>query len=268
MPSRPELPPAPTAPNPAPAVLSFNEADALVKERAGDGPTLQNDPAFPPEGDPVKVPGARAYATIVKRSIPLVVVQNSWSIQGAKNALASHSMGVFETSGQLAISIRGDPRVTAALGSLRAGYFGREVRFRAANNSRAAKEVLDAWMAHWPQFEAGSDLAIMSDYERLMGWSDGQLVWDTSGTTWLPYVRYWWSRFSYWNWDIRKFVAITQDGTFAIASLETASGCITRDSDPSDAGTWARSAPSRNRTLVGIGHGVTGFGTRKSTDCR
>ena len=218
---KPELPPPASMSNEAvrekyPAVLSYDDATREVKERAGDGATLRNDPAFAPEGDPLKVPGTRAYATVVKRSIPLVVVQNSWTVQSAKNALASHSMGVFESSGQLAISIRGDPRVTAALGSLRAGFFGREVRFRPANDSAAAKEVLDAWTAHWPQFEASSDMGLMSDYERLMGFADAQLLWDTGGKLWLPYMRYWFSRYEYWNWDIRKFVAITQDGTFAI----------------------------------------------------
>ena len=41
-------------------------------------------------------------------------------------------------------SILGDPRVQATLNSRMSGLFGRPVRHRAANTSRAAKEVLDA----------------------------------------------------------------------------------------------------------------------------
>jgi hypothetical protein len=204
-----------------PPSITFDEATREIERRSGDdGLTIQSDPAFGPLGDPLKSGDTKATAKVVTRSIPLVVVQNSWSVAGARNALASHSNGVFEKSGQLAISIRGDPRVTATLGSLRAGYFGREVRFKAAQGkakgSAAAKEVFDAWVDHWPQFETGSDFGQMSDYERLMGFADAQLLWDTTGDNWLPYMRYWFARYSYWNWDIRKLVAITQDGTRAI----------------------------------------------------
>ena len=124
-------------------------------------------------------------------------------------------MGIFERSGQLCDSILGDDRVMATLGSRRAGLFGRDIRFRPANDSSAAKEVLQAWEDHWPQFSGDSSLGIMSDYEVLMGFSDAQLVWDTEAL-WKPYLRHWHPRYQYWNWDVRKMIALSQDGQWPI----------------------------------------------------
>ena len=71
-------------------------------------------------------------------------------------------------------------------------------------------------MDHWPQFEARSDLGLIADYERLMGFADAQVVWDTTGPIWRPYLRHWHARYQYWNWDVRKMVALSQDGPVAI----------------------------------------------------
>jgi phage gp29-like protein len=197
--------------------ITFNQATREIEGQiGGTGQTLQTDPAFGPPGDPLTLPGTRATAKVVQRNIPLVVVQNAWSVQDAIGALSSHMIGVFERSAQLCDSILGDDRVIATLGSRRAGLFGRETRFRPANDSAAAKEVLDAWESHWPQFSGDSSLGLVSDYEVLMGFCDAQLVWDTSTTVWKPYMRLWHPRFEYWNWAVRQFVALTMDGAVAI----------------------------------------------------
>jgi hypothetical protein len=221
VPTVPELPPSrettkTTMDQRYPPALTFEETAKEVSRRTGEGEVLRNDPAFGPVGDPVQLPGSKATAKIFYRDNPLVVVQNSWSVQDARSALASHMMGYFEKSAQLADSLIGDDRVTATLGSLRPGYFGREVVSKPANDSRAAKEVHDAWMDHWPQYEGRSDLALLSDYERIMGFADAQVVWDTRTPIWKPYLKHWNARYSYFNWDVRKFVALSQDGPFAI----------------------------------------------------
>jgi phage gp29-like protein len=197
--------------------LTFDQATRETERQiGGTGQVLQTDPAFGPPGDPLAVPGVKPLAQVIQRNIPLVVVQNAWGVQEAIGALTSHMIGVFERSAQLCDSILGDDRVIATLGSRRAGLFGRDVRFRAANDSDAAKEVLEAWEAHWPQFSGDSSLGLMSDYEVLMGFCDAQLVWDTSAPVWKPYMRMWHPRFEYWNWAVRQFVALTMDGATAI----------------------------------------------------
>lgn len=217
----PELPPRPDQPMPEGRplggdVMTYEEAQAEIVRRTGVNATpLRDDPAFAPPGDPLSLPGARATAKVVQRDIPLVVIQNRWGVDQVCSALAAHMMGVFERSGQLCDSILGDDRVMATLGSRRAGLFGREIRFRPADDSDAAREVFDAWVEHWPQFAGDSSLGIMSDYEVLMGFSDAQLVWDTT-KLWKPYMRHWHPRFEYWNWDVRKLIALSQDGQVPI----------------------------------------------------
>ena len=211
MPRVPELPPRPDQPMPPGERITYDEASREIDRRVGTRDPRQNDPAFAPPGDPLSLPGARAAAQVYRRDIPLVVVQNGWGVDDATQALSAHMIGVFEKSAQLCDSILGDDRVMATLGSRRAGLFGREVRHRPANDSRAAREVFDAWVDHWPRFSGDSSLGIMSDYEVLMGFSDAQLVWDTE-KLWKPYMRHWHPRYQYWNWDVRKLIALSQDG--------------------------------------------------------
>ena len=195
--------------------LTYDQAQKLIEQQTGVNPhPVRNDPAFAPPGDPL-TSAARATAKVVQRDIPLVVVQNKWAVDQVAGALSAHMMGIFERSAQLCDSILGDDRVMATLGSRRAGLFGRDIRFRPANDSSAAKEALDAWIDHWPQFSGDSSLGIMSDYEVIMGFCDAQLVWDTT-TTWKPYMRLWHPRYEYWNWSVRKLIALSQDGQVPI----------------------------------------------------
>lgn len=212
----PSLPPKPSDPNPPRGphdiVLSYGEATKEIERRVGGAVPYKGDPAFAPPGDPLSPGSTKAKAEVIFRDIPLVAIQNSWAVNEATGALRSHMLGIFESSGQLCDTILGDDRIMPTLGSLRAGLFGRDIRFSPANDSSAAREVLDAWVAHWPQFFAGSGLPLMNDYESIMGFADAQLLWDTT-KTWLPYMRFWHPRYQYWNWEVRKMVAMTMDGT-------------------------------------------------------
>lgn len=175
-----------------------------------------DDPGFQRPHDPLLQPGAREQTTLVYRDIPLVTVQNSWDPPEVREALRSHMIGIFEGSGQLADSILGDPRVQATLGSRTAGLFGREVRHTPANDSDAAREVCDAWTAHWPRFAALAPMTEIHSYGILMGFGMSQLVWDTSKPVWLPYLRPWHPRYTYYDWTARVYVALSLDGSIPI----------------------------------------------------
>ena len=190
---------------------------AIQQAVGGDIRLVRNDLGAQPPGDPLKAPSLKEQAgRDVYRDLPVITVQNNWKVEEVRNAIAAHMMGMFELSGQLVDSIIGDDRVQATLGSRISGLFGRPEIFTPANDSAAAKEVLDAWVAHWPQFAAVPAMTEMSAYEILMGWSPAQLVWDTSGPVWLPYQKPWHTRYTYYNWPLRKYVALSQDGPIAI----------------------------------------------------
>jgi phage gp29-like protein len=53
-------------------------------------------------------------------------------------------------------------------------------------------------------------------YAILMGFMPAQLVWDTSGDVWRPYLRPWHPRYTYYHWALRRYIALSLDGQLAI----------------------------------------------------
>lgn len=176
----------------------------------------QGDPAFQPPANPLVQGNVNERTRLVYRDLPIITIQNTWSVSQAVSAMGSHMVGLFEGSGQLCDSILGDDRVTATLGSRISGLFGRETQFKSADDSDAAKEVLRAWEQHWPLLVSDGALYEMSEYEIMMGFMPGQLVWDTGGEVWKPYLRPWHPRFVYYHWGLRRFIAISLDGNLPI----------------------------------------------------
>lgn len=208
-------PPGPLA-TPGP---SYNLADLAkqTQQRVGGGQLVRtDDPGFMPPHDPMGVGNAEARTKLVYRDLPLVTVQNTWDVHQARHALYAHMIGIFESSGQLVDSELGDPRVMATTRSRVTALFGRPVKFTPANDSSAAKEVCDAWEKHWPVFAGSYGLQLAHVYAIHMGWSASQVVWDVSGDLDLPHLRFWHPRFTYYQWDVRKYIAISQDGNIPI----------------------------------------------------
>lgn len=181
------------------------------------GPTRinANDPAFAPPHEQAG-PDMRARSKLVYRDLPLTTIQTTWSVDQVRQALWAHMVGVFDQSAQLWDSVLGDDRVTATMGSRLAGLFGKELRFRPANDSDAAKECCDAWAAHFPRIAGDMSLQEMHTYTIGVGFSPSQVVWDTTRPIWYPYVRPWHPRFTYYHWEFRKFVALSLDGSIPI----------------------------------------------------
>ena len=100
--------------------------------------------------------------------------------------------GFFESSGQLVDAILGDDRVHATMGSRLGALFGREIRVRAPKgleDSRASKEVEDAWQQSASELMTGWGLQETAVYTPFMGFGHGQVIWDKSETPWRPMPR-------------------------------------------------------------------------------
>lgn len=191
--------------------------DLLAKRSVKAFDAATDDPAFQRPVDATDA-DTRARAKLVYRDIPLVTIQNTWSVPGARGALYAHMMGMFDASGQLCDSILGDDRVTATLNSRATALFGRKPRFKAADDSDAAKECLDAWCKWWPRLSGDFAIREMHDYAIMMGFSQSQIVWDTTqpGLDYAPYLKPWHPRFTYYDWTIRRFMAMGQDAVIPI----------------------------------------------------
>lgn len=186
---------------------------AIIDRQAGDtGRSARNDPGFQLPSDPLLQGDAKRRTATVVRDLPLVTIQNNWTVAGVRGALCTHTAGIFDQSAQLADSILGDDRVQATLNSRMSGLFGREVRHRPANDSSAAREVLDAWVdCAWPVLAGDSALIECHTYQILMGWTPAQLLWQ-DGEYMLPHLRFFHPRYSYYHWTLRKYIALTLDG--------------------------------------------------------
>jgi hypothetical protein len=188
--------------------------DAVERVTGAWPPTdYRGDPAFQPPVDPLDGDArVRQRAGVVFRDVPIVTVQHSWTIDGVRAALASSLYGYFFDSGQLIDSMLGDDRVQATLGSRIGGLFSRELVLEPANDSRAAKEVLDAWEVTARDLCTGWALTETAAYTILQGFGHGQICWDTSSTIWRPYARPWHPMFEWYDYNSRHFIAISQDG--------------------------------------------------------
>lgn len=194
--------------------LTPEEAKREIQRRqGGEVEPSTKDPAFANTGGINK----RTDSRLVYRDIPIIGTTTTWTPAQIRNALYAHTLGIFEMSGQLVDQIIADDRVTATLNSRLTGLFGRDVRFEAANDSRAAKEVLDAWQDKaWPHLTADGALYQIGAYQNLFGWWPAQEIWNTDGPLWLPRLDPWHARYTYYNWDVRKYIALTQDGQITI----------------------------------------------------
>lgn len=160
----------------------------------------------------------RARVTRIYRDVPLVTLQNTWSLPEARGALYAHLIGQFYASGLLCDSILGDDRVSCTLNSRASAIFGRENRFKAADDSSAAKECLDAWVKWWPRLSGDSAIRELHDYGIMMGFSHAQVVWDRAqpGLDYAPSLRPWHPVYTWYDWLLRKFQAIGQDAMIPI----------------------------------------------------
>lgn len=188
-----------------------------IEQQLGGGAVIrQDDPAFQPPHDPLLGRDKNAVTRIVPRDLPLVESITTWTVDQIRSALRSHVWGIYEWSGQLCDAVLGDDRVQATLGSLLTGLFSRELQFKPANDSLAAKECCDAWVKIFPSFETNAAASQMSAYAKLMGWMPATINWDTDGPIACPYLYPWHPRYTYYHWPLRKYVALTQDGQMPI----------------------------------------------------
>ena len=197
-------------------------ADPYLDEYTKSLRVQTDDPGFQPPRSPLGN-DIRARTRAIIREIPLVTIQHQWQIEQIRNALRTHNEGIFDYSAQLTDSMLGDPRIQATLGSRVSGLFGHEVKFKPAedangNVSRAAQECHDAWVEHWPQFATTAALITIHVYSIFMGYSPGQLLWDTAGPIWKPYLRPWHPRYVYYHWYLLKYMALSQDGEIPIVA--------------------------------------------------
>ena len=210
--------PPPGRPNGAARPDAAVPFDQLSKQYIDglDVPQMK-DPAFDRPLDATDA-NTKTRAKLIYRDMPLVTVQNTWTIDQCRGALYAHLIGQFFASGLLCDSMLGDDRITSSLNSRASAWLGRDAQFKAANDSDPAKKCLQAWRDWWPRFSGDSAIREMADYGTMMGFSHAQLKWDTSqpNLDYAPSLVPWHPVYTWYDWMLRCFQAIGQDGQIAI----------------------------------------------------
>jgi hypothetical protein len=172
------------------------------------------DPFAPPK-DPLI--GAEAGAGVIYRDIPLVsIATGNWDIGGIRGALADHMVGLFQTSAQLCDAVFGDERVQATLGSRTGGLFSQKLIHDVTRDDHNHRKVRRAWRKAWKRLMPQSVASEIMRWAVMMGFAVCEVIWDTSVTPWQPTLKVWHPMFIYYRWDLRRYVAMTQDGPVII----------------------------------------------------
>jgi phage gp29-like protein len=177
---------------------------------------LTTDPAWQPPRDPLK----DAHAGVIAREIPVITTQTHWSWGDVRAALDDLRVGIFDRPAQLMEAILWDARVQAAMGSRTGGLLGRPVKIEPADNARvrgsaAARECAEAWADVWPTIARESAFATLHT-QGVMLFGLAQLLWDTSGSVWVPHLVPFHPRYTYYQFVFRKLIAITLDGQMPV----------------------------------------------------
>jgi hypothetical protein len=176
------------------------------------GGTSTDDPAWQPPTDPLKH-GNRAG--LIRREIPITTTSTSWTVPLVREAMQSLVIGLFDMPSQLIDALLGNARIQAAMNSRTGGLLGREVDFlvpKKFRDSPAAQECCDAFIDAWPALFGEGSLVTADEWEIMLGFAPGQLLWDLDGEYGRPVLEPWHPRWTYWHFLDRSLVAIGQDG--------------------------------------------------------
>lgn len=216
------------APLEGPGVVAVDPMDP--QRQLGTVVPVTDDPAWQPPRDPLDANTA-ANAQAIYREIPNVNVQTGWTIAQTRQALIDLCAGIFDAPAQLCDSMISDSRIQASLISINGGLFSRPIVWETPlglEDDPDALACLDAWQKAWPNIGTEAALSDAITWDVMLGFWCAQILWDTSGDTWVPQISPWHPRFTYYNWSLRRYIATTMDGQIAI--------------DPGD-GKWILHAP-------------------------
>lgn len=199
---------------------TLGKGPADITEYFGEQNIPTDDPAWQSPTDPLAAPGLQDRASIINREIPNINVQTGWTIGQTRAAIVGLMAGQFDQPAQLIDSIIGDSRVQASLASLNGGLFSRPIRWEIPESYKdndEAKRCLDEWQEAWPNIGTESALSDAMQWDAMLGFWVAQMLWDTSDPSmWKPHLSPWHPRFTYFNWPLRRYIAVTMDGQTVI----------------------------------------------------
>lgn len=188
-------------------------------------PPLRTSSILDSRGNPYRIPrdplseAGKARASDVFRDLPISPLEVDWTPSDIRGALTEHALGMFTHSALLIDAIIGDDRVQSALGSRIGALTGLEEIIDPSPHD-AGGECAAAWKEAWKKCHAPIDQGDVIDVARrdelMAGLHVSELVWDTSGEIWQPYLKPWHLQHVYFDLGRRCLIALTEDGPVEI----------------------------------------------------
>jgi phage gp29-like protein len=198
----------------------------LTARAAGAWQQLTDPPAQISQGQYLAV-AARALVDQAKggkrpptgeiQDIP-VNVAPLWTVPAIQDAVGQFGVGSFGQAALLSESMLADDRVQAGVNGRVKGVTKRKVRMEpsAAGNGSKRKRVAREVEALWPELFPEDTLEQLLTWTIFMGFCLCEIVWESREDRWLPRLKVWHPLYIYYQVDIRRYVAITMEGTIVV----------------------------------------------------
>jgi phage gp29-like protein len=136
-----------------------------------------------------------------------------WDVDRTRCAVNDHDNGQFTGSAALVDFMLRDDRVMSALNTRVIGLQSLPFEIAPAIEKDAqAEEIAKALTEDWQWICPPSVIEELIRWEAMMGFALAEIVWDTSGDRWVPRIKIWHPQYIYYRLDLRRYVAIAQEG--------------------------------------------------------
>jgi phage gp29-like protein len=166
-------------------------------------------------GSPAPAPKFHVYSPI-----PSVVWKPEWTKQDIDEALRNHELGSFTGSALLADAMTRDDAFDAVLSARVLGLLGLPRRVEQSHEieARRARKVSRQIDQAFDEILPRAVLSELLRWGILLGVALAQIVWepDEDGTAWMPRLQVWHPSFIYYRTDLRRFVALTEQGPVVV----------------------------------------------------
>lgn len=151
------------------------------------------------------------------RDLPIVNTGVFDEVSSVRAALADLERGYFTAPAQLAEAMLQDDRIEGILQTRVDALFRLPLEFEPRGDGRKSKAVADEFREAWDEIFPQEEMKQVLRWGLLLRYAPAELVWRLDGARWMPRIKAWNPRHSYWRWDTRSYQMVTQDGTVDVS---------------------------------------------------
>jgi hypothetical protein len=141
-----------------------------------------------------------------------VSVWQDWTIGSIRGAVQSHVNGAFSQAAILVESMLADDRIQTATNGRVKGVTKCQPVLEPNGSKKAVKEIEKLW----PEILPEELLDQILTWSIFLGFALCEVIWETRDDRWVPRLKLWHPLYIYYRIDLRKYVAISTEGSIEI----------------------------------------------------